>query len=55
MMGLYAWVRALRRFAHNVHVALHSVMKVIDATEMLLIRIVIFVGFLYGVYAWAHH
>jgi len=52
-MELYGWVRALRRFAHNAPEALSCTLKILDAAEMLLVRIIIFAGFLYGLYVLA--
>jgi hypothetical protein len=53
-MELYAWVHAINRFAHNAREILPSFLVILDAAEMLLVRLIIFGGFLYGVYAYAH-
>ncbi len=53
-MELYPWVRALQRFAHNLHEALPCFLKIAEVIEMAMYRIVIFGGSLYGVYAFGH-
>lgn len=50
-MQLYAWVCALKRFSHNVREALTAVLEIITVAEMVLFRIAVFAGFVYGVYA----
>lgn len=53
-MDLYKWVRALQRFAHNTRQAVDPILEIVASVEMLLVRIIVFAGFLYGVYALTH-
>ncbi|MGB7310016.1 MAG: hypothetical protein WBC67_13225 [Candidatus Acidiferrales bacterium] len=50
-MDLYHWVRALKRFSRNVRQAVDPILEIVAAVEMLLVRVIVFAGFLYGIYA----
>lgn len=52
-MRLYGWVGTLRRFARNANEVVPPTLKILDAAEMVLLRIIVFAGFLYGLYALA--
>lgn len=53
-MDLYKWVRALQRLAHNTRQAVDPILEILAAVEMLVVRLIVFAGFLYGIYALAH-
>lgn len=53
-MELYGWVHTLQRFAHNAREALNPAITILDTAEMLLTRVGIFAGFVYGLYALTH-
>jgi hypothetical protein len=53
-MDLYEWVQALQRFAHNIRQSVDPILEIFAAAEMLVVRLILFAGFLYGVYALAH-
>ncbi len=52
-MELYAWVHALSRFAVNAHEAEIAIAEIIGSAEVVVVKIVIFSGFLYSLYIFA--
>lgn len=52
-METYHWVVELIRFAHNIHEAVIALAEILGSAEVLTAMVVVFIGFLYGVYAFA--
>jgi hypothetical protein len=49
-MELYPWVHELQRLALNVRESVLSITQILGSIKAFLVEIVIFLGFLYGLY-----